>query len=169
MTIPTKLGLKLQQMSDEISYKPGKYLTKHLVLLTIVLVICLLIIASNIPRFVNPTFEEEIIKKVSTKYKVKLYGFKHQRRSLSEETKTENVKPGKDNPQKSKTEKANPNTNNPKPKKAKPAPKGQKCTNQRNRDHSQIKACQIRDQNLDHANIGHAGFGKKQMQRKPRK
>ena len=110
MTIPTRLGLKLTQMSDEISYKPGKYLTKHLVPLAIVFMICLLIIISNVPRFANPTFEEEIIKKVST-YKVKLYGFKHQRRSLSEETKTENAKPEKVNPQKSMTGKANPNTN----------------------------------------------------------
>ena len=66
MTIPTRLGLKRQQMSNEISYKPGKYLTKHLVHFAIVFVICLLITISNIPRFVNPTFEEEIIKKVST-------------------------------------------------------------------------------------------------------
>ena len=127
MTIPTRLGLKRQQMSNEISYKPGKYLTKHLVPFAIVFVISLLIIISNISRFVNPTFEEQIIKKVSTT-KVKLYDFKHQRRSSSsmvklKETKNENIKPEKVNRQKSKTEKAKPKQVKPKqvkPEKANP-------------------------------------------------
>ena len=140
MTIPSRLGLKLPQMSDEISDKPGKYLTKHLVPFAIVFVISLLIIISNIPRFVNPTFKEEIIKKVSTN-KVKLYGFKHQRRSSSamvksKETKTEKAKPEKVNQQKSKTEKA-------KPKQVKPKQvynKGELYL-QRYREQNDLRAC----------------------------
>ena len=139
MTIPTRLSFKQQQMPDEISYKQSrKYSTKHQALIAIFFVICLLIYAipKHNPRFVNSTFEVEIMKEVSTS-KVKLYGLKPQRLATSvkvkpkkvkpeqvkpkqvkpEQAKLEKSKPEKVKPEKPKSEKAKPNK--PKPEKAK--------------------------------------------------
>ena len=133
MTIPTRLSFKQQQMPDEISYKQSrKYSTKNQALIAIFFVICFLIYAipKHNPRFVNSTFEVEIMKEVSTS-KVKLYGLKPQRLATSvkvkpEKAKPEQVKPKPVKPEKSKPEQAK--LEKSKPEKVKPEkPKSEKA------------------------------------------
>ena len=107
-------------MPAEISYKQSrKYSTKPQALIAIFFVICLLIYAipKHNPRFVNSTFEVEIMKEVSTS-KVKLYGLKPQRLATSvkvkpkkakpEQVKPKQVKPEKSKPEQAKLEKSKP-------------------------------------------------------------